>query len=325
MRGAVLILLAVVCVAVLATSAETRSERAPSLTFKLVNMKGERRVLSRHVIDPYTYSLSPDHKELAYIAQPCEGCRDNPVMVAGVRSPRERVLVDTGCPMYGVSWAPNGRQLALDATMGAYCYSAGLWFVNPDGSGLRPSGGKVTGESGGLVWSPDSNYLAGSHDITVFSLATHELRDFGQGWGPSWSPDGSRIAYTHNEVIGVIDLSHGGGPSVSHSPNQWERGHDASWSPDGSRIAFRRWSYASLWVRPSQGGKPRRVGRGLNQLAPYIWSPKGRKIAFVSGQSLWVTGVHGRYGRFLAREYGDVRPLAWSRDGRHILYFVLRR
>jgi WD40-like Beta Propeller Repeat len=328
MRASVIALLAVLSVALPATAAQSHGERSPMLTFKVVTLNGERRVLSRHATDPYTYSLSPDHKELAYIAQRNAGERNAPVMVASVRSPGERVLADTGCPFYGVSWAPNGRHLALDASAGAYCYWAGLWFVHPDGSGFH----QVRERGAPLVWSPDSRFLAGSRPISVFSLETGEERVLSQGHSPSWSPDGTRIAFVRNSVIGVIDLpSLGGAPRViGRRHESWTRGSYPSWSPDGSRIAFIRFHgdayHLGLWVAPSGGGKPRRLARGLAPTTPFIWSPRGRQIVYVRGRTLFVRKLSGREGRNLAYERGaDTTPLAWSRDGRRILYFTLKR
>jgi hypothetical protein len=188
MRLALSALLALVFVVAAATDAGGGSVRAPSLTFKEVTLDGKRRVLSAHAIDPYTYSLSPNHMLLAFIPRQCVGCRDAPAIDADVRSPNERVLADTGCPFLGVSWAPNGRQLALDTSSGAYCYWAGLWFVNPDGSGFR----QVLERGAPLVWSPDSRFLADSHPISVFSLDTHEVSVVGQGYGRAGPPTAGR-------------------------------------------------------------------------------------------------------------------------------------
>lgn len=316
MRALVLAAFVFACVAVYATSAETRTDRAPSLTFKLVNMKGERRVLSQHAISPYAYSLSPDHKELAYIPEAHIGQPLEPTMVAAVRAGGERVLAG---PFLDLAWAPDGRTIALQGSRGS---EYGLFLVNPDGSNLR----HVT-NTGELVWSPDSKSLASKRGISVLSLETGEERSLSRGFSPAWSPDGRRIAFVHNTPgyygIAVVSLRTGAIRDLT-------RGYSPLWSPDGSRIAFIRYvrdaSHPTLWVISTRGGKPRRLVRGfIRPPAPGIWSPKGRQIAYTKIAGLFVTSADGRRTRLLAAEPGRITPLAWSRDGRRILYFVLNR
>ena len=191
-------------------------------------MSGKRQVLSRHAIDLYTFSLSPDNKEFAYIAQPREGEANEVVRVADVRSPRERLLADNAA-FLGVSWAPNGQQLAL----AGYGPNHGLWLVNPDGSGLR----KVREWPGPLAWSSDSKFLAGGCPISVLSLETGEERVLAEGFDPRWSPDGTRIAFVHalycvdTDVIEVFSLRTG-------ELRDLTRGSFPVWSPGGRRIAL---------------------------------------------------------------------------------------
>jgi Tol biopolymer transport system component len=311
MRVALSVLLALICVAAAATGAGGRSARAPSLTFKEVTLDGKRRVLSTHAIDPYTYSLSPDHKQLAYIPQTCNGCPLQPTMVAAVRTTDEHVLAG---PFLDLAWAPNGRHIALQGTAGS---EYGLFFVNPDGSDLRH-----VANTNGLVWSPDSKFLAGRRPISVFSLETGQEQNLSQGYGPAWSPDETRIAFAHNSTLEVVSLR-------TAIVRDLTRGTRPSWSPDGRRIAFIRFVgdayHLNLWVMSSRGGTPRRLARGLARFAPFLWSPNGRQIAYVKGRSLFSRTLSGREGRFLARESGDITPLAWSRDGRRLLYFTLAR
>src|SRR5215218_8733434 len=110
MRACALALVAVLSLAVPAIGARSDSERPPRLVFKLVNMMGERRVLSRHAINPYAYSLSPNHKELAYIPSAHTGQPLEPTMVAAVRAAGQRVLAG---PSLDLAWAPDGRTIAL--------------------------------------------------------------------------------------------------------------------------------------------------------------------------------------------------------------------
>jgi Tol biopolymer transport system component len=315
MRACVLALVAVVSLAVPAIGARSDSERAPKLVFKLVNMKGERRVVSRHAINPYAYSLSPNHKELVYIPNAHTGQPLEPTMVAAVRGAGERILAG---PSLDLAWAPDGRTIALQ-TEGSYY---GLNFVNPDGSDLRH-----VANTAELVWSPDSKSLASKRGIRVLSLETGEERFLSGGHSPTWSPHGKRIAFVHNTPgyygIAVVSLRTG-------AIRELTRGNSPAWSPDGSRIAFIRYVrdayHPTLWVISTRGGRPRRVARGFVwPPEPGIWSPKGRYIAYAKRGGLFVVNREGYRSRLLAHETGEIRLLAWSRDGRHLLYFTLSR
>jgi Tol biopolymer transport system component len=309
MRAWLLALLAALSVAVTAAGAPGRSARPPLLTFKVVTMNGERYVLSRHAIDPYAYSLSPDRKQLAYIPQTCNGCTQGSTMVAAVRSDDEHVLAG---PVHDLDWAPNGRVIALQGSTGS---EFGLFFVNPDGGGLRH-----VANTEGVVWSPDSKSLAGRRPIDVYSLATGQDRHVSQGYGPAWSPDGTSIAFAHNSILEVASLRTGFVRDLT-------RGTQPVWSPNGRQIAFIRYVrdayHLDLWVVSSRGAKPRRLARGLARFAPVVWSPNGKQIAYVRGKSLFVRALSGRR-RLVARETSAVVPLAWSSDG-SVLYFTLSR
>ena len=307
MRASAIVLIVALTVAVPAVGAPSRPERTATLTFKVVTLNGERQVLSRHDIDPYSFALSPDHRQFAYVPQTCSGCRATPLLMADVRGSGERVFVDRG-GIYGISWAPSGQELAVDWH--------GTWLVNRDGSNFRQ-----VSRSRYLSWSPDSTSLASSRPIGVLSLETGAERSLSPGFGPAWSPDGTQIAFTKPPLIKVVSTRTG-------EVRELTRGADPTWSPDGRRIAFIRYVrdayHLDLWEIASQGGKPRSLARGLARFAPILWSPKGKQIAYVRRRTLFVRKLSGRVGRNLAYEYGaDVTPLAWSRDGRRILYFTL--
>lgn len=91
MRTFVSALLAVVCLSVVATSANGRATYSEALTINEVGLRRTRVVLSRHnaYVYPPIYELSPDHRQLAYVPFTCDGCPPSDrLWIADVRRSR---------------------------------------------------------------------------------------------------------------------------------------------------------------------------------------------------------------------------------------------
>lgn len=138
----------------------------------------------------------------------------------------------------------------------------------------------------------------GTLTITEVSRLTHES---GFSDRPTWSPDGAMLAFSSNRSgnfeIYVRRIEGGQEVNITNDPAQ---DIQPAFSPDGSSIAFvsTRSSRTGMiriapnigfepvtyggdvWVVPALGGPARRLVQDAN--FP-VWSPDGKKVAYVSG------------------------------------------
>jgi Tol biopolymer transport system component len=203
--------------------------------------------------------------------------------------------------------------------------------------------------------------------VAVASASAYgTVRDFLFGarrtvtWGaPTWSPDGRRIAFLSTTCLPgrpplcespsklvVVGLDGRAQRELSQEPLRNSLG-DPVLSPDWQRIAFVRdrgglyrtlpdgtsWHYSDLVVANVDGSRRRIVApRGVYE--DPVWSPDGRKLAFVRLRSdnaeLYVVAADGTGRRKLAHAVSyvtlDGNPKspnpnpAWSPDGRRIAF-----
>ena len=160
------------------------------------------------------------------------------------------------------TWGPRGKTLAFDRRRCREdeCESLGISTIGTDGKNRR----LVIGAGVDPAWS--------AKDEIAFVANSRPWR-FGLNQGPI------RITDPHGSEI--RPLTQGAAPD---------------WSPRGDRLAFVRWrgEHSALFVINADGTGLRRlqvVKRGL--LKSPVWSPDGRRIAFLWGDELHTISPSG--------------------------------
>ena len=243
-------------------------------------------------------------------------------------------LTATGASSADPVWSPDGKKIAYtsmralngsNAAIGA----VNIWVMNADGSGSIPLSTLTTTlvSSMHAAWSPDSSKVAydSTRAIEGYNMAGNVTNIWSvnaDGTGstlltalrfapsvfPDWSPDGTKILFTSSRSLAGFDIEIG---------------------------------INNIWVMNSDGTNPQPLTKSLiTPSSQAVWSPDGKKIAFVSTRSLsladvnigaanlWVMNADGSSPTPLTHLTGPYNMMpdlpVWSPDGSKIAYVSSR-
>jgi len=208
-------------------------------------------------------------------------------------------------------WSPTGNYVVFDADMGQNIKMIRAWGGEP--MEFLPDSIRI--RNGGLPhWSPDGSKIAfvegGTLSLCVYDMESGRVSSIyrQEGLVPlpgGWTPDGKQVLAAFMEMpsrksaIWTVPLD-GSGPVqiTGHCGNFYRH---LALSPDGSLLVYACYQdrYLSLYIMQVGGGGsngggpvlPLAVTPGVSYEGP-IWSPDGKKLAFISTRSgnadIWV-------------------------------------
>ncbi|MEO0137915.1 MAG: hypothetical protein ABIL40_07635 [candidate division WOR-3 bacterium] len=235
-----------------------------------------------------------------------------------------------------IAWSPDGSKIAieycplmLDTIIDQYqsiIDSAGLWFINRDGSNLKMF---LPGHFVGLDYHPDgTKIITAGYEINIIDSSLTYLPWV---WGlPRYSPDGSKVLCSNfvGDSAGIWIASIDG----TYKRRLGIEGYFGDWAPNGREIVCARWPHepTPLVIADTSGTIIKELPLPPTYASmPILWppsfSPDGTKILFEyntdSLLSDWQIYVINRDGTGLEQltEDGGRCPV-WSPDGKKIAY-----
>jgi serine/threonine-protein kinase len=194
----------------------------------------------------------------------------------------------------GLLLTPSPQPVVLLGAVTKVTFDPGLELA----PAISPNGQEVAFVSAPSAVGAGAETL--SPGVMIRSIAGGSaFRVAGESYGveefPGWSPDGSSLSFHVEDRLYSVPARGGTPRAVAPAGALW-----GAWSPDNDRIAYVRFvdGVQSIFVR-SLDGEEQKLTDTNGDAHLLRWSPDGRFIAFVEGNSLWVT---------LGRNFGNVAP-----------------
>ena len=226
---------------------------------------------------------SPDGRWIAFNARSGD---TGDLRVIGVDGSGERVIAS---PAGMSAWSPDGTKIVFSGD--PWFATAGLFVVNPDGSGLtrllsadfdEPLGNWL----GYPTWSPDGKSIAFIRANDYMFWPVYVVNADGSSprmleapgasnFEPSWSPDGTMLAV--GDITRVIGTMNADGSGLQLYPRALAFNPD--WSPDGRSLIFEGFA-SSVGDSVSKVGSRMRIyvidrqTHAVRQLIPDAIGPK---------------------------------------------------
>jgi WD40 repeat protein len=215
----------------------------------------------------------------------------------------------------GVSWSPDGSQLASTTSEGIIQ----LWNAN---QGIEAFWGFVDAPAQGVAWSPDGTTIAvPATDGIAYLLEAEDLSildEYRSGeefaYSSSWSSDGTRLALAaETGSLTIWDTATGG--RIASLEGHGDFVEDVAWEP-GTKLLASVGNDRTLRVWDADGGiELYRLQLDAAQTR-VAWSPTGEKIAIggLDGSVQILDGEDGEQQHVLD-PINSISALAWSPDG----------
>ena len=177
--------------------------------------------LALWILDPFT-AFSPDGTTLAVAgyssADATSGTFTRGIWLVDANSGLATLALELptaryGSSVFGLTWSPDGRQIAVFDSAPAGSESIRGFFLVDLATAATTRGDRLIGDRW-MRWAPDSRHIA----VAGVANATRQAR--------------------YDTRVADLDMSHVTDPS-RHTPEGFEENHQL-WSPDGKRIAFNR-------------------------------------------------------------------------------------